>query len=408
VNLREVRDLIRFQPIETDPVKRRLARCLSIDDVRALARHRLPQAVFDYVDGAADEEITAAANRTAFHRWQFSPRALRDVSRPDLGVDVLGRHLATPLVLAPTGYTRMMHPAGEVAVARAARRRHLPYGLSTVGTTSIEDLAATGHDDLWFQLYALLDRGLTRSLVERATAAGYRALELTVDTVVAGRRERDVRNGLTIPPALSVRTVADIGRHPSYWIGMVRSAGLDFANLGEPSVGEDRVTAANMANLFNPALNWDDVAQLREWWPGPFLLKGALGPDDARRAVDLGVDGIHLSNHGGRQLDRATPSVDLIRPVRDAVGPAVAIVVDSGIRHGSDMAVAIARGADLCAVGRPYLYGLAAGGERGVDHVIEVLLSQLTRTLQLLGVPSVAELRAHGDELVGLGADRDS
>jgi L-lactate dehydrogenase (cytochrome) len=408
VKLNEVRDLIRLQPIDTDPVRRRLARCLSVDDVRSAAARMLPRSVFDYVDGAADEEITAAANRQAFQRWRFSPQALHDVTRADLTVETLDRRFATPLVLAPTGYTRMMHPDGELAVARAARPRQVPYGLSTVGTTTIEDLAATGHQDLWFQLYALKDHDLTRRLVERAVSAGYRVLEITVDTAVAGRRLRDVRNGLTIPPALTARTVADIGRHLHYWVGMVTSPALGFANLGEPSVGEDRVTAANMASLFNPALSWDDIAQLRQWWPGSLLLKGPVGPADARRAVDLGVDGFHLSNHGGRQLDRTAPSVDLIRPVRQEVGPEVAIVVDSGIRHGSDMAVAIARGADLCAVGRPYLYGLAAGGERGVAHVIELLLGQLSRTLQLLGVASVAELRAGGDEFVRRADASDS
>jgi L-lactate dehydrogenase (cytochrome) len=407
VKFHEVRDLIRLQPIQTDPVLRRLARCHSIEDIRAAARRVLPRAVFDYVDGAADEEVTEAANRDGFRRWQFTPDAFHDVSRTDLSVEVLGRRLATPLVLAPTGYTRMMHPDGELGVARATARRQVPYGLSTVGTTTIEDLAATGHDDLWFQLYALRDHDLTATLVKRAAAAGYRVLELTVDTPVAGRRVRDLRNGLTVPPALSLRTVADIGIHPHYWVGMVTSPALEFANLGEPRVGEDRVTVANMANLFNPALEWDDVARLRQSWPGSLLLKGPISPADARRAVDLGVDGFHLSNHGGRQLDRLAPSVDLIRPVRDAVGPSPAIVVDSGIRHGSDMAVAIARGADLCAVGRPYLYGLAAGGERGVTQVIDLLLGQLTRTLQLLGVSGVADLRQRADELVRPGIARD-
>jgi L-lactate dehydrogenase (cytochrome) len=397
---REIRDLVRLQPVRLDPVERRLARCSSIDDLRAVAGRQLPRAVFDYVDGAADEELTLADNRAAFQRWQFAPRVLRDVSQPDLGVDVFGRHLSAPLGLCPTGYTRMMHPGGELAVARAARRRGLPYALSTVGTTTIEDLAATGHPELWFQLYALRDRGLTRTLVARAAEAGYQALEVTVDTPVAGRRERDVRNGLTIPPALRARTILDIGWHLGYWLAMVRSPALEFANLGDLSVGEDRVTAANMANLFDPSLTWDDLAEVRAWWPGSLLLKGPVSPLDARRAVEVGVDGIHLSNHGGRQLDRAAATVDLIRPLRDAIGDDTVIVVDSGVRHGADMAIALARGADLCGIGRPYLYGLAAGGERGVRHAIDLLLSQLARTMQLLGVTSIAELRAGGDELV--------
>jgi L-lactate dehydrogenase (cytochrome) len=400
MKLREIADLVRLQPVTTDPIERRLARCISIDDVRMIARRQLPKAVFDYVDGAADEELTLAENRAAFQRWRFAPHALRDVSKPDLGISLLGQHLPAPLGLCPTGYTRMMHPSGELAVARAASKRGLPYALSTVGTTSIEDLAASGHKELWFQLYTLRDRGLTRSLIERAAEAGYRVLEVATDTVVTGRRERDVRNGLTIPPALRARTVVDIGRHFSYWLGMVASPTLEFANLGEPSVGEERVTAANMANLFDPTLNWSDLAQFRELWEGPLLLKGPVGPDDARRAVEMGIDGIHLSNHGGRQLDRSIATVDLIRPLRDAVGDGPAIVVDSGVRHGADIAVAVARGADMCAIGRPYLYGLAVGGERGVEHVVNLLLSQLTRTMQLLGVTSLAELRADGDALV--------
>lgn len=406
MRLEEIRDLIRLEPIETDPVARRLARSLNIEDLRRAARRQLPRAVFDYVDGAADEEITLAANRAAFRGWHFHPRTLRNISDPSLETTAFGRVFASPLMLCPTGYTRMMHPAGELAVARAATTRGLPYGLSTVGTTTIEDLAAGGHDDLWFQLYVQRDRGLTRRLVERAAEAGYKALEITVDTAVSGRRERDVRNGLTIPPSLRARTVLDIGLHVGYWTRMVRSPALVFSNLDRPGIDDkpetDRepATAANMANMFDVGFTWDELDGIRQLWKGPLLLKGPISPSDAVRAREMGVDGFHLSNHGGRQLDRNVPSVELIRPLRDVLGDEPAIVVDSGIRHGSDMAVAIARGADLCGIGRAYVYGLAAGGERGVLHVVDLLLAQFTRTLQLLGVGSVAELRKDGDELV--------
>jgi len=294
----------------------------------------------------------------------------------------------------------MVHVDGELAVARAAADRSLPYALSTVGTTSIERLAKSGHDDLWFQLYVLRDRGLTRDLVERAQLGGYRVLEVVVDTAVSGRRERDVRNGLTVPPALTTRTLVDIARHLHYWTAMVRSPLLEFANIGEPSVGEEQVTAANMANMFDPTFDFDDLVAVREWWRGPILVKGQIRPDDARRAVDLGIDGIHLSNHGGRQLDRAPATIDLVSPLRAALGDRPTIVLDSGVRHGSDIAMAIALGADLCAIGRPYLYGLAAGGERGVGHVLDLLISQLRRTMQLLGVTSMAALRAAGEDVV--------
>jgi L-lactate dehydrogenase (cytochrome) len=408
MKLAEVRELLQPRPPVLSPVPRVLARCHSVEDLRQAARHKLPRAVFDYVEGGADDEHTVAANRDGFHRWAFQPRSLRDVSGPDLSVELFGRRLAAPLGLAPTGYTRMMHPAGETAVAQACAELGLPYCLSTVGTTSIEDLAATGHPRLWFQLYVLRDRGHTRWLVERAAEAGYEALEVSVDTVVPGNRARDVRNGLTIPPRLSARTIFDIGLHPGYWTGMLRSPLLSFANLvprpdqaggGAPG-GPRQRTVSDMSALFDPSLNWDDLQLLREWWPGLLLIKGPVSPEDAVRAVAAGVDGIHLSNHGGRQLDRTVATIDMVRPVREAVGGAATIVVDSGVRHGADIAVALARGADLCMVGRPYLYGLAAAGRAGAGRAIELLISQFRRTLQLLGVSSVPELHEHADSLV--------
>jgi L-lactate dehydrogenase (cytochrome) len=292
-----------------------------------------------------------------------------------------------------------MHPDGELAVARAAASRGLPYGLSTCGTVTIEELAATGHRDLWFQLYVLRDRKLSHALIDRAAAAGYRALEVTVDTPVGGRRTRDLRSGLTIPPELTVGAVLDIGMHPGYWMSMLRGPALRFASLNTPGA-EIATSIADITSLFDPSLTWDDLEDIRARWPGMLLVKGPLGPADAVRAVAAGADGIHLSNHGGRQLDRCVPTIDLVRPVREAVGESVAVLVDSGIRHGADVAVAIARGADMCVVGRGYLYGLAAAGQLGVEHAIDLLTEQLRRTMQLLGVVTVAELRRGGDELV--------
>jgi L-lactate dehydrogenase (cytochrome) len=403
---REIRELVRLRGFEADRDRRILRQCHDLNDLRRAARRRLPRPVFGYVDGAADEEVTLRANGQALRRWRFQPRALRDVAEPDLRVSVLGSDLAAPVGLAPTGFTRVFHPAGELAVARAAASRGLPYSLSTCGTYTIEQLAETGHPDLWFQLYVLRDRKLTAALVDRAAAAGFGVLEITVDTAVGGRRNRDLRTGFTAPPMLTARALLDITVRPGYWMSMLRAPALRYASFTAP--GEGGVsTIADVTAMFDPTLSWEDLDGFRARWPGKLVLKGPLGPDDAARAVSAGVDGIHLSNHGGRQLDRCIPTIDLVRPVREAVGEQVAVVVDSGIRHGADVAVAIARGADLCMVGRGYLYGLAVAGQPGVEHAMDLLVAQLRRTMQLLGVTTVGELRKHGDELVVPAGDHN-
>lgn len=356
--------------------------------------------MFGYVDGGADEEITLAANRTALQRWQFRPWVLRDVTEPEMRVRVLDRLLPAPLGLAPTGFTGLVHHAGEGAVARAAASRGLPYCLSTVGTATIEEVARTGHHDPWFQLYVMRDRNITRALIGRAAAAGLAVLEITVDTTVPGRRIRDLRTGLTMPPTLTPRAIASIASRPGYWISMLRGPALNYASLTPYGAQQGGSTIAEIAGQFDPALTWTDIDAVRALWPGKLLLKGPIGPADAARAVAAGVDGIHLSNHGGRQLDRCIPAIELVRPVREAVGERYTIIVDSGIRHGADIAVALARGADMCMIGRGYLYGLAAAGQPGVEHAIDLLLAQLRRTMQLLGVTTAAELRRHGDDLV--------
>jgi L-lactate dehydrogenase (cytochrome) len=399
VKLSEIRELARLRAFEPDHDRRVIARCHDLADLRRAARRRLPRPVFGYVDGGSDDEVTLRANRSALRQWRFRPRVLRDVAEPDLRVSVLGSDLAAPIGLAPTGFTRLVHQAGECAAARAAAARGLPYCLSTVGTTTIEDVAGTGLRDLWFQLYVLRDRDIARELIERAVEAGYRALEVTVDTPVSGRRTRDLRNGLTMPPTLSPRAMLEVAARPGYWVSLLRGPALRYASFAPP-VPESGTTIADIISMFDPNLTWDDVEDIRALWPGRLLLKGPIGPADAVRAAACGVDGIHLSNHGGRQLDRCIPTIDLVRPVREAVGDQVAIVLDSGIRHGADVAVAIARGADLCMVGRGYLYGLAAAGQPGVEHAIDLLMAQLRRTMQLLGVTTIAELREHGDELV--------
>ena len=403
---REIRELIRMRPFEPDHDRRVISRCFDVADLRREARRRLPGPVFGYLDGAADDEFTKQQNEAAFRRWEFRPRVLRDVSEPDLSVSVLGADLPAPLGLAATGFTRIFHQDGELAVAAAAASRGLPYGLSTVGTHTIEDLAATGHQDLWFQLYVLRDRPLAEDLVKRAAVAGYRALEITVDTPVGGRRTRDLRSGYAQPPALTTRALLDIASRPGYWTSMLRGPALRYASF--TPVGN---TIAGVTAMFDTTLNWEDVDTYRALWPGALLLKGPLGPEDAARAVAAGVDGIHLSNHGGRQLDRCVPPIDLVRPVREAVGDRAAVVVVHAGMYVTE-AARITRGmivqllgwnmlgAALGLVGRAYLHGLAAAGQAGAEYAIDLLTGQLRRTMQQLGVSSIAELRQRGDELV--------
>jgi L-lactate dehydrogenase (cytochrome) len=394
----EVRDLIQLRPAELSMVRRRLGACHDIGDLRNAARRTIPRPVFDYVDGGADEEISARANTDAFRSWRFLPRLLADAGTVSTQAQILGTPARLPLVLGPTGYTRMMHPAGEIAVARAAHRHGLPYTLSTMGTTSVEDVRAGAGPgaDLWFQLYIQRDDGLSKDLIGRAEAAGYRVLMITLDTVVPGHRIRDERNGLIIPPALTSRTLASIAMRPGYWTRMLRNPAIDFAHFPRSKAK----TISGSAQLFDPSISWDTLAVMRERWPGQLILKGPVGPADARRAIEEGVDGIVLSNHGGRQLDRTAAPVDLLPGVRAALGPDVPLLVDSGVRHGADIAVALALGADAVGIGRAYLYGLMAGGEAGVDKVIEILAAEFTRTLHLLGVHDAAELRAAGRELL--------
>ena len=401
-----MRKLVQLRVVPLDARTRRLGACYDISDLRRAAKRRIPRPVFDYVDGAADEEISVAANVAAFRSWRFLPRVLAGVESADTSAPVLGSTLPVPMVLAPTGYTRMLHPDGEIGAARSAFRHGLPYTLSTMATTGIEELRASvgrgsgsggGRDgELWFQLYLTRDRAQAYKLVELAGSSGYTALVVTVDTVVAGNRVRDLRNGLSIPPALTLKTVASVGAKPRYWYQLLSGPALDYANFA----GRPRTTVMKTADFFDADLNWDDIADLRARWPGKLLLKGPVGPADARRALELGLDGVQLSNHGGRQLDRAVAPVDLIAPVREAVGPSFTVLVDSGVRHGADAVIALALGADAAVLGRAYLYGLMVGGEAGVDRALDLLIGQFRSTMQFLGMTSVDELRKHGRDLL--------
>ena len=393
--LRTLRSVLRFRRFELDPVARRLSRAASVEDLRRIARRRLPGGVFDYIDGAAEAELTAGRNTAAFRDLEFRPRVLRDVAEVRTDTTLLGRPLPLPLVLAPTGFSRIADPQGELAVARAAARAGLPYTLSTLSTRSIEEVAAASTGPRWFQVYVWRDRGLVREMLERAAATGYEAIVITVDTAVLGRRERDVRRGFTLPPKLGLDTLIDGALHPGWTWSFLRAEPIAFANVTGRSVGDgsDPVSLADYINTqFDPALSWDDIAWFRSHWDGPIVLKGVQSVADARRAADAGVEAIALSNHGGRQLDGAPPPLELVAPVAEAVGDRVEILCDGGVRRGSDIVKAVALGARACMTGRAYLYGLAAGGERGVDWVIDHLREGTRRTMGLVGASDVAEL----------------
>jgi len=386
----ELAPLLRPAPFVRDATQRRLQRVGSIADLRAIARRRTPRAVFDYTDGGADAELSLRRARAAFARLEFSPSVLQDVSTVDTSREILGRRSTMPFAFAPTGFTRMMHHEGEAAVASVAGEVGIPWTLSTMGTMTIEDVAAVAPDTRkWFQLYLWRDRALGKDLVQRAAAAGYDTIMLTVDTPVGGRRLRDVHNGLAIPPALSLKTFLDGALHPNWWFNLLTTEPLRFASL-ETTDG----TVADLINrLFDPTLTVADVEWLRRDWAGKLVVKGIQSVEDARRVVDAGADAVLLSNHGGRQLDRAPVPLELVTPVRDALGDRAEVLVDTGITHGADIVAAVALGAQAALVGRAYLYGLMAGGRAGVVKATEILSAEIVRTLQLIGVNSVDELR---------------
>lgn len=363
----------------------RLQRARSVDDFARLARRRAPRAVFDYVDGAAEREVAMATSTRAFDDVVFHPHVMRDVSAVSTETTVLGQRAALPIVLGPTGFTRMMHTSGEPAVARAAARAGVPYTLSTMGTTSVEKLPLVG--DRWFQLYLWKDRARSRDLIDRAAAAGYSTLVLTVDVPVAGARLRDTRNGLTMPPTLSLRTMASMARRPRWIFDALTTEPLGFESLG---AAEDVMSLIN--TVFEPALTPTDVEWLRGVWSGKLVIKGIQRVDDGKLAVAAGADAIAVSNHGGRQLDRAVTPLEVLPEIIDALGGAAEVFLDGGVRSGADVAAAVALGATACFVARPYLYALMAAGERGVDQLLNVLRDDYARTLALLGVTGTEQL----------------
>jgi L-lactate dehydrogenase (cytochrome) len=386
---RELAPLLQFKKPRLNPVARRLAAALTIEDLRRIAKRRTPKAAFDYTDGAADDEISLTRAREAFRDIEFHPTILRDVSEIDTSRQVLGGRVAKPFGIAPTGFTRLMHTDGEIAGARAAARAGIPFSLSTLGTTAIEDVReANPHGRNWFQLYMWKDRDRSMALVQRAAAAGFDTLLVTVDVPVAGARHRDTRNGMSIPPALTLRTVLDAIPHPGWWFDLLTTEPLAFASL-------DRwpgTVAQYLDTMFDPTVTLSDLAWIKSQWPNRLVVKGIQTLDDARAVADLGVDGLVLSNHGGRQLDRASVPFHLLPTVARELGGSCEILLDTGIMSGADIVAAVALGARFTLVGRAYLYGLMAGGEAGVDRAIEILSTQLTRTMALLGVTRLDEL----------------
>jgi L-lactate dehydrogenase (cytochrome)/glycolate oxidase len=395
--VKELAGLMRFRKPIFNGRKRRLSRALTIYDLRDIAKRRTPQAPFDYTDGGADSESSLTRARSTFERVEFQPRILRDVSVVDISVKMLGQTMSMPIGIAPTGFTRMMQTEGEYAGATAARDAGIPYTLSTMGTRSIEDVARIAPDGRnWFQLYMWKDRDRSMALVDRAKAAGFDTLVLTVDVPVAGARLRDVRNGMTIPPSLTSKTILNALPRPAWWLNFLTTDSLKFASLDSWK----GTVAELLDSMFDPTVTFEDLKWIRKQWDGNLLVKGIQNIDDAVLAQKAGADAISLSNHGGRQLDRAPVPYLLIPEARKALGKKFEIHADTGIMHGADVVACIAAGANFTWIGRAYLYGLMAGGKEGVDRSLEILRTQMVRTMKLLGVCSLDELNPSHVKLI--------
>ena len=385
----ELKEFMTFKKPSLDFTGNRLEKALTIYDLRKIAKRRTPAAAFDYTDGAAEGEFSMNRARQAFEDIEFHPGVLTDVSTVDTTTEVLGGTSAMPFGIAPTGFTRLMQTEGEIAGAGAAGAAGIPFTLSTLGTTSIEDVrAADPNGRLWFQLYVMREREISYGLVERAAKAGFDTLFFTVDTPVAGARLRDKRNGFSIPPHLTMKTLLNAIPRPWWWFDFLTTPKLEFASLSSTggTVGE------LLDNAMDPSINYEDLKIIREMWPGKIVIKGVQNLEDSKKLADLGVDGILLSNHGGRQLDRAPVPFHLLPEVVREVGMDTEVMVDTGIMNGADIVASMALGAKFTLVGRAYLYGLMAGGRRGVDRTIEIISDEVRRTMKLLQVHNIAEL----------------
>jgi isopentenyl diphosphate isomerase/L-lactate dehydrogenase-like FMN-dependent dehydrogenase len=373
------------------------ARAHNIADMRALARAALPRPVFDFADGAAEDEFTLRRNEAAFADFALLPMPLNGPATRDLGLDLFGKHLKLPVLIGPTGLGGLFWPDGERAAARAATAAGTAYCLSHGSVCTLEQLAETGASPRWMQVFVYRDRAFTRELTERAQAAGYDALVLTVDNQILGNRERDVRNGFTIPPRFAPTDVALMALKLR-WLSRMRREfpRLTFGNYARPGEKADIGTlAGRMSQLLDPSMNWADVDTVRKIWRGPLILKGILHPAEAREAVARGVDGVIVSNHGGRQLDGAAASLDALPGIVDAVGDKIAVLLDGGVRRGVDVVRALCLGAKACLIGRPQLWGVAVAGQAGVEHVLEIFRREIDRTMGLCGAARLADLGPH-------------
>ena len=369
--------------------------CHNISHFRRLAQRRLPAAMFHYIDGGGDDEVTLRRNTTAFEQYRLMPRSLVDVSTVDTRTKVLGKTLEWPVFLAPTGMSRLFHHGKELAVARAAAKSGTLYTLSTLATTSLEDVAKATTGPKMFQIYILKDRGLTSEFVQRCKAAGYDALCLTVDMPVAGNRERDKVTGMTMPPKFGLGSLLNFAMHPGWSLNFLRYPDFRLANVVHrvDALGGGTMPLIEYVNSqFDRSVTWEDVAWLAKQWNGPFVVKGIQDVDDVRKARDAGATAVMISNHGGRQLDGAPAPIDCVAPIRDAIGDGLELIVDGGIRRGTHVIKALARGANACSIGRGYLYGLAAGGEAGVARSLSLLRAEIERDMALLGLRDIAAI----------------
>jgi isopentenyl diphosphate isomerase/L-lactate dehydrogenase-like FMN-dependent dehydrogenase len=385
----ELAPLLKFSFPTLRRKKRRLEKAYTIWDLRDIAQKRSPKGPFDYTDGSAESEVSLERARQAFRDLEFIPSILKDVSTADLTRTALGETFSMPVGIAPTGFTRMMQTEGEIAGARAAEKFGIPFTLSTLGTTTIEDVVAAAPDGRnWFQLYMWKDREGSMALVERAKRAGVKNLMLTVDVPAAGQRIRDYRNGLTVPPRLTAGTVINAIPRPAWWINFLTTPSIEFASMKnwEGTVGE------LLDYMFDPTMTWEDLKWIRQQWDGTLTVKGIQNLEDAKKAAKLGADAVLLSNHGGRQLDRAPVMLHLLADIKKEFKKDYEIHIDTGIMHGADVLAAVALGAQFTYVGRAYLYGLMAGGQEGVERALEIMRTQMVRNMKLLGVNSLEEL----------------
>ena len=374
----------------------KLSNCHNQSDLRRAAKKRLPSPIFNYLDGGSDDEWTLGRNTSAFDDYELMPRYLRDVEKINLKTRVLGQQLDLPIFLAPTGMSRLFHHDKEFAVARAAQKYGTLYSLSTLGTSSIEDVSEAISSPKMFQIYILKDRALTREFMQRCKASAFEVMCLTVDTPLAGNRERDLVSGFTMPPRFSLNSLLSFATHPYWSLHLALNSDFELKNVAHRALALEGQSTISLIAYVNEQLDrtvtWEDAAWLAQQWDGPFVIKGIQTPQDAQCALDAGASALMISNHGGRQLESSPAPVDCIAPIRDQVGDALELIVDGGVRRGTHILKALALGADACSTGRGYLYGLAAGGQAGVERALEIYRSELMRDMALLGCTSIAEL----------------